>query len=151
MVFENDPKEPDIARMLTVTIEGRPPTLNARRHWREVAADNAMWKETARLVGIDAITRFHRRHGLKWRTLDRAALSVTFTIPDRRRHDFDNLVSALKPLLDGLVAAGVVADDSTDHIVDLNVSTRYEKGRTAVVLHFDEVVDPEALDDRSIP
>ncbi|WP_162786781.1 hypothetical protein [Janibacter anophelis] len=34
--------------------------------------------------------------------------------PDRRRRDEDNLFATLKPLADGLVDAGVVADDTPD-------------------------------------
>lgn len=37
--------------------------------------------------------------------------------PDNRRADPDNMAPTLKPLLDGLVAAGVLADDNSDHVL----------------------------------
>lgn len=36
--------------------------------------------------------------------------------PDRIRRDADNLVATLKPCIDGLVAAGVVRDDSPRYV-----------------------------------
>lgn len=41
---------------------------------------------------------------------------------DNRRADADNIAPTLKPLLDGLVAAGVLDDDNSDHV--LRASTR---------------------------
>jgi Holliday junction resolvase RusA-like endonuclease len=46
-------------------------------------------------------------------------LAVTFVVADGRRHDKDNLISAFKSGLDGLVDAGVLLDDDY-RLVDVN-------------------------------
>ena len=42
--------------------------------------------------------------------------TVTFWMPDRRRRDLDNLLAAMKPAWDGLVDAGLLADDNADQL-----------------------------------
>lgn len=96
--------------MITVTIPGRPPGGNALHrmtHWqvRTVRAEWKEWTYRAALAGSQGA------EGLPYR---RAVLSVQWKCRTKRRRDFDNLISGLKPVLDGLVAAGVIADDSTD-------------------------------------
>lgn len=54
-----------------------------------------------------------------WRPLRKATVEILWRCRYRRRRDFDNLVSGIKPLLDGLVAAGVIEDDSSDVLVSL--------------------------------
>ena len=44
--------------------------------------------------------------------LDTATVTFTFYIPDKRNRDADNLITSAKPMLDGLVRAGVIADDN---------------------------------------
>ena len=52
-----------------------------------------------------------------------------------RRHDADNVYFGIKFLLDGIVAAGVVADDSRKHI--RNISHRIHDGKKMqVVMQF---------------
>jgi len=48
---------------------------------------------------------------------------------DNRRADADNIAPTLKPALDGLVAAGVLDDDDSDHV--LRTSTRVVLAREA--------------------
>lgn len=43
----------------------------------------------------------------------KATLAVQFRWADRRRHDLDNAVAGLKPIIDGLVGVLVVDDDVT--------------------------------------
>lgn len=136
-----DDVAPDPYRELQVAIEGRPPSLNARRHWRQIAHDNGVWKATAANVGTEAVRRWERRHGLKWRKLERCDLTVKFIVPTRARHDFDNLISTIKPLLDGLVAIGVIADDSTDCIDAVAFTVEHEPKRTATIFDFAEIND----------
>lgn len=52
-----------------------------------------------------------------------AHVMITFYFPTRRRHDADNYC---KFLLDGLVSAGVIADDDFDHI-RLSIAAGYDK------------------------
>lgn len=78
----------------------RPPlTANQRMHWRQKASVTKDVRNTARL-------KAHRIPDLH-----RCEVSLTWFVKDRRRRDADNLVPTLKALCDGLVDAGVVADD----------------------------------------
>ncbi len=121
------------ATPLVVTIPGRPPTPNARRHWRTTAADNKDWKDAAFAAGMDGIFE----HGLaghgEWpaKGIDRARVRVTFIVPTRTRRDLDNLIASTKPLTDGLVACGVLRDDSTEAITEMTFGVEYRKGVAA--------------------
>jgi Holliday junction resolvase RusA-like endonuclease len=116
VVGELSPKPPRLAQFLVIRIEGRPPTPNARRHWHLIARDNAVWKDTAKKVAEQAVAEWEAKHGLRWRTVRRASVSVAFGLPDKRRRDLDNLIASCKPLIDGIVDAGVIVDDSIDVI-----------------------------------
>ena len=56
----------------------------------------------------------------KGKPLEQATVTFTFYIPDRRNRDADNLITACKPILDGLVRAGVIEDDN---LVTIGVPT----------------------------
>ena len=57
--------------------------------------------------------------------LPKAHITITWVAKDKRRRDIDNLFSSMKAYIDGLVAAGLIADDSADHVT---YSLRYERG-----------------------
>jgi len=57
--------------------------------------------------------------------LPRAHITITWVAKDKRRRDIDNLFASMKPYIDGLVAASVIADDSADHVT---YSLQYERG-----------------------
>ena len=73
--------------------------MHARR--REVKA----WREHAR--GLALAQRIPR--------LERFTAVLHYQPPDNRKRDTHNLARALKPLVDGLVDAGVCIDDDTKH------------------------------------
>ncbi len=79
-----------------------PPGPNARLHWAQRAASTRAWRfETALKVKLADIP-----------PLGRIRVSATFY---RRRlgvADWDNDVARLKPVVDGLVAMGVVPTDT---------------------------------------
>jgi hypothetical protein len=114
-MFENDRKPPRIHQSIVIEILGRPPGPNEsnrttasayrwrlRREWRKTAGDMATAHKLA----------WERKHAQPWETLKVATMVVTFVLPTKARNDWDNLVSTLKPLLDGIVDAGLIADDS---------------------------------------
>jgi Holliday junction resolvase RusA-like endonuclease len=141
VVGELDKRPPRLHQDLTVTVDGRPPTLNSRRHWRAVAADNKTWKAAVTLTAQAQRNEWEAAHGLKWRPLRLATLHVVFLVPDRRRRDWDNLISTVKPEVDALVAAGVIVDDSTEVVQTITFEVDYEKGVTAtrfVVMELDD-------------
>jgi crossover junction endodeoxyribonuclease RusA len=116
--------------MITVRIPGRPPTPNARRHWRTTHRDNAEWKEYA---------RFRTLTSGELPTITACTIAIEFVVPDRRRRDLDNLIASTKPLTDGIVASGLLADDSGDVIRSVSYSVRYEKGVSETVYRITPV------------
>lgn len=120
-------------QVISISILGRPPSTNdlnrkvAQARWRErrewrAAAEQEAW--AAKLVWEEIIRR-------KWQPLARADLIVTFVLPDRRRHDWDNLCSTVKPQLDGIVDAGILLDDSIEVLRSVQTKYRVQKGVTA--------------------
>ena len=123
---------------ITVRIPGRPPTPNARRHWRRIAADNNLWKLTAQAHALQV-----QAHDIQfgW-PIAACTIAIEFVVPDRRHRDLDNLIASTKPLTDGIVASGLLVDDSTDVIRSVSYSVRYEKGATETVYTINPVEDP---------
>ena len=57
--------------------------------------------------------------------LNKAHITITWKSADNRNRDIDNLFSAMKGSLDGLVSAGVIIDDSAKHV---SYTLKYEWG-----------------------
>jgi crossover junction endodeoxyribonuclease RusA len=59
---------------------------------------------------------------------------------DNRKADSDNIAATLKPALDGLVAAGVLDDDDSDHVLRTSTKVLLRRDRELpgahVVLHI---------------
>lgn len=117
---------------MTIRIDGRPPTPNARRHWRVTALDNETWKGAARVVALASIP-------VGWEPLERCTAEVTFLFPTKSRRDWDNAIASTKPQWDGIVAAGVIVDDSMRVIEKLTWHWEYRKGEAATVYVLTEV------------
>lgn len=99
---------PSLEGTLRIQIPGRPPTPNARFGNRFAQASaTKRWRADARLIALDVVNRSG------WRAPSRARLLITFIVPDNRPRDTDNLVSSVKPLIDGLVDAGALIGDKS--------------------------------------
>ena len=101
-----------------MTIKNVPPSLNrfvGRKNVWEYRKAKAEWTDTVYNACVadkpDKPPPF-------------ALVSITYTFPDRRRRDGDNLA---KFILDGLTRAGWITDDDLRHI-SLIQTGRYEKG-----------------------
>lgn len=111
---------------MMLTIPGVPPSINrwARLHWakqREIKQD---WE-----TQVWAAAYQSRATRLR---LERARVRITYFFATNRRRDKDNY--APKMLMDGLVKAGVLMDDSKDR-VDLDWGfARGEPERTEIVI-----------------
>lgn len=81
-----------------------PLTSNQRMHWSEKGRVTKQVRNVARAVARDA--------GVP--VLGRCEVGLIWQVTDKRRRDADNLVPTLKALCDGLVDAGVTADDTPD-------------------------------------
>jgi len=103
--------------MLSIAIPGLPPkecSPNARVHWAVKMRSSRDWASSAFYCAVDARNRTGEPE--KWRNLDNAKVSVTFVLPNNRRRDVDNLISAFKSGLDSLVRCGILRDDDFKHI-----------------------------------
>jgi Holliday junction resolvase RusA-like endonuclease len=124
---------PTQLRTIFVTIPGRPPTPNARPgNWQENRRGLKHWRDIAATAADAALG------DREWAPLERARLTVTFVLPDRRARDLDNLVASSKVLTDGLVRAGVLAGDSIDHIPTVTYGWRLEPGIVATEYLIEE-------------
>ena len=74
--------------------------------------------------------------------IDKAHITITWRAKDKRKRDVDNLLSAMKGSIDGLVTAGVLEDDSAKH---LSYSLFYFWGNdiaeNETIIEIEEVVD----------
>jgi crossover junction endodeoxyribonuclease RusA len=83
-----------------------PLTLNNRSHWSKVAATAAQLKADA----------YYLAKAHKVPALERITVTLIFWPGNNTVHDADNLAATMKPLVDGLRQAGVVADDRGRHV-----------------------------------
>jgi len=81
-------------------------SANDRMHWRPKAAITARWRADARVLAQAARVPH----------LERIRVVVEWLPPDRRRRDPANLAPVAKAVVDGLVDAGLVADDDHRHV-----------------------------------
>lgn len=115
--FDSDPNDQD--EILVVRLPDLPPTPNVRRHWRQVAADNRLWKDAAYVVATGERIKWEKRNHRRWQPIARATVSVAFGLKDKRRHDLDNLIASIKPVIDGIVQAEILVDDSIEVITKM--------------------------------
>ena len=91
-----------------ITIPGVPPSLNqfaGRENTNEYRKAKVDW--TDRVVWMVKRVRPEK-------PFDRARVEILYYFPDNRRRDPDNYCGKL--MLDGLTKAGVIVDDSFQHI-----------------------------------
>ena len=73
--------------------------------------------------------------------MKRAHITITWRSADKRKRDIDNLLSAMKGSIDGLVDAGVIEDDSAK---ELSYTLYYEWGdsvkESETILNIQEVL-----------
>ncbi len=96
---------------ITITLDLPPKQLspNSRTHWRPRALATKRYKESAQMCAIAA----KDGERFEWQ---KASAKCSFYFPDARRRDEDNARASLKAAFDGIVKAGILADDSTRHL-----------------------------------
>ena len=117
------------------TYEGKFPSRNqaenaARTHWaagyklKKEYTDSVAWQAKAQNVG----------------SYSKAHLTITFVEPNKRR-DYDNVISGLKYLLDGLVVAKVIPDDRPKYI-DITIKPiQVDKDNPRVEVVIEEITN----------
>lgn len=78
---------------------------NGRKHWRAVAKHKKAQKQAAMVYTAKAIGPLH----VPWES---ASVTYRFFWPDLRPRDIDNYRAMFKGALDGIVRAGLIADDN---------------------------------------
>lgn len=97
---------------ITLSFSGLPPNPNdkSKKHWAENMKITKQWRADAfmlakaaqaRVVGSPALLHYH------------------VSLGDERRHDYDNILASFKPIQDGLVDAGMLADDTIAHVLPI--------------------------------
>ena len=120
---------------MKIKIDGIPPSLNrfvGRKNVWEYREAKEMWTNLVYYAALEQKPE---------KPLDRAFVHINVVYPDRRRHDVGNHE---KFLTDGLVKAGVIADDDYTHI-DLLVTGSYQYGRKETVIFVDKIKVPSHL------
>lgn len=118
--------------MIEVRVPGHPPggnDLHRMNRW-EVRKSREEWRTATFVRALDS------RPG-SFRPLARASLGVTWRYRVRRNRDLDNLVAGLKPMIDGLVDAGILEDDHSGILVALGpfrVEIGAEQDETVLVV-----------------
>jgi len=95
-----------------------PPTEyspNSRSFWAEQYQAGKEYHDAVFYYCVDARNRGYRQ-AISYPFL-RARLTLTFVFPQSRRRDSDNLLARFKPGLDGIVDAGLLLDDDSEHLV----------------------------------
>lgn len=96
---------------ISFEIQGLPKMTNTlRKHWRVILRERNKWKDMVK----NAVLLEQKRGARIDSPLTKA--KVTITRFSARAPDYDGMVSAGKALLDGLVEAGVLADDNFEVI-----------------------------------
>lgn len=119
------------ARSWTLEVVGALPATPNDRGWRKRWARTKVLRREAwglaKQQRIPALTKIR--------------VGMTVIPPDRRRRDEDNLVGTMKPLVDGLVDAGVIPDDTGQYVERVFPTIAEPDGskRWRYQLHIEEV------------
>lgn len=125
-----------VRKRKTGKIYQRNPMLNAndRDHWRVLHPIRADWREKGELAGIAA-----RVNELGW---TRAIINAYIHRPINNHSDAGNFYLTVKPIVDGLIDAGLLPDDNDDHLQGPFLH-KGEKAPYAVTLTIERLQDTE--------
>lgn len=96
-----------------LVLEARAPgpflNLNDRMHWAPQARLIETWRFWAKIVGRSYGSPKLLRRGP-------SIVTVELPVPDKRRRDPHNYIATVKPIIDGLVDAGLWPDDTPEWV-----------------------------------
>jgi len=129
------------------TLPGLPKSPNgAHGSWQAAAGERKKWRNWSRLAALGEM-----RKGGKF-PLEK--IRLTITRHSLRPMDYDNRVMAAKSAVDGLVDAGLIADDTDQFIVERKYPWEpAPRGKGKIVVVVEELKSPEtglALDERRV-
>ena len=100
--------------------------------WQSKSKAVRTLRELARMMAIDP------EHGEPW---EFAGITYRFYFKDRRRRDAANCVQSMKPAVDGVVDAGVIAGDDWQRLQIDGVFCAVDKDNPRTVLEFRKITD----------
>ncbi len=105
---------------------------NARVHWSVKHRATQSFRNAAFVCALEGSRFAHPGY-------DKAEVSMTLVIPSRRYiKDPDNMLASLKSAIDGCVDAGIIKDDSDEHLrYKLPIMYEIDKTKTSgIILEF---------------
>ncbi len=84
-------------------------SLNQRLHWAVHARAVREWRYWACVVALN-------QHGRTGPALGPSVVTVELPVRDKRRRDPHNYIATVKPIIDGLVDAGLWPDDTPEWV-----------------------------------
>lgn len=110
-------------------------SANGRPHWTKERKVSQFWRLMAR-----SAVNYARRDGEALRH-QRAHVTITIRWPDRRQRDVHNYLRHIgKPIIDGLIDAGVLPDDSDDYLIGPDMRRDMTPGPLQVRIDIKEVI-----------
>jgi Holliday junction resolvase RusA-like endonuclease len=100
-------------------------SMNDRTHWTAHARSVKRWRSAARLAGATGDTPS--------RPLTPSTVTITLPVTDRRRRDPHNYFATVKPIIDGLVDAGLWPDDTPAWVTTTEPALRITSDQTVTV------------------
>ena len=132
------PSRPPLALPATLIVPGTAVQLlnaNHRVHWRVRHHKTKYWLGITHLAALSAWGRVAPQP-------NRVRVVVTFSWPDKRRRDVGYLAPTVMACVDALVLAGVLEDDSDDHILGPDI--RRAHGPFSVEVRLEPIVGGES-------
>lgn len=120
------------ARTFSVTHHDKPWTLNDIRHqssWRVEQRRIKAWRQAFRILA----------HDRDFKQFARVTVTVEHHTRTRRLADTCAIVAAYKAGLDGLVDAGVLPDDSPEHVTAVTFLPPARTGQDGLTITLTEV------------
>lgn len=124
--------------MITLIIPDTPPSLNkwSRMHWAKSAKIKKQWESDILYTFLSTTVILTKEE--KQFPWDKANVKIKFYFKTHARRDIDNMNQ--KFLLDGLVKAGIIKDDSTKVIGQVTVTPDYDKNNPRTEITIEKVV-----------
>ena len=101
---------------------------NYRGHYYAIARIRKEYRRDCRVFALMVMRRVKGQYPLA----PPVVAEVTFTFPDHRRRDQDNVLASLKSFWDGCVDAGLLADDKLPDFRVVALQEEYLKGVSGV-------------------
>ncbi len=117
--------------VITLPFPGPELSPNSRCGWRAKAKAVQAYRYECKIEGLQAKDEVRRKNdGWAPVALLPAAVTITFILKDKRRHDWDNLLASFKAGIDGLVDAGLLPDDD---VRSWTPTLKFEQGDKACI------------------